>query len=54
MNLFIDCKIQYIGRLRNEFAHKLVRYAWHVNDVIIWWDSVPDFILPVIWTDKNM
>ncbi|KAF5447115.1 hypothetical protein F2P56_032687 [Juglans regia] len=50
MAKFRCCTIQHVGQVGNEAAHNLARHAWHVDDIVTWWDSCPDFV----WVDKSM
>lgn len=36
MKYFPKCSIKHIGRMANETAHKLVRYEWHLEDLVMW------------------
>lgn len=46
MSHFLCCKIQHGNRLENRAAHKLARYAWNVDDVVMWYGDMPTFLKP--------
>ncbi|KAG2717700.1 hypothetical protein I3760_03G188300 [Carya illinoinensis] len=52
MAWFKGCTIQHVGRLGNEAAHRLGKFAWHIEDISIWWNSCPDFVHQTVWVDK--
>lgn len=54
MRKFPNCSIQHVRRICNGAAHRLARFAWNVEDIIVWWESFPDFIHQVIWTDNQL
>lgn len=43
--LFNDCIFQHDHRESNGVAQKLARYAWSVDNIVMWWESFPDFIV---------
>ncbi|XP_042950614.1 uncharacterized protein LOC122282698 [Carya illinoinensis] len=46
--------IQHKGREANGVAHCLARFAWNLDDICIWWNSVPDCISQAIWVDSSL
>lgn len=52
-SLFHSCSFQYISQLSSNVAHTLVRYVWQVDDLCVWWDSVPDFLHSPLWLDAD-
>lgn len=53
MKRFRICTVQHIGRNGTEATHRLVRHAWHVDDILVWWNSFPGCISQIIWFDKQ-
>ncbi|XP_040990905.1 uncharacterized protein LOC121238126 [Juglans microcarpa x Juglans regia] len=41
MARFRYCTIQHVGQVGNVAAHNLATHAWHVVDIVTWWDSCP-------------
>ncbi|KAF5443149.1 hypothetical protein F2P56_035733 [Juglans regia] len=52
MARFYCCTIQHVGCKGNEAAHSLARYAWHIDDISILWESFPKVIQQIVWVDK--
>lgn len=48
MKSFNSCNTQRIGRDRNEAAHIFAKFALHVDDLCVWWDSFPAYISQAI------
>ncbi|KAG6620210.1 hypothetical protein I3842_Q075500 [Carya illinoinensis] len=46
--------IHHKGREANGVAHALARFAWTLDDICIWWNSIPDCISQAIWVDSNL
>ncbi|XP_042939414.1 uncharacterized protein LOC122274444 [Carya illinoinensis] len=40
--------VQHKGRMANEAAYNLARYAKHLEDLIVWWDSFSECISKII------
>lgn len=53
MQRFPRCSIHHYSRLGNQAAHCLARHAWSLDDMILWWHSVPSFIENVTFIDKH-
>lgn len=51
MQRFPHCFIQHNACLGNGAAHGMAKFAWNIDDLIIWWDSYPNCIAQVIWSD---
>lgn len=50
---FPHCSFSYmISRVENFVAHKLARSTCLVEDLFVWWENVPDFILSELWADQ--
>ncbi|KAF5478189.1 hypothetical protein F2P56_004771 [Juglans regia] len=52
--LFEVCLVQHVDRAGNEVAHKLVRNAWNVENLDMWWENLPEFVIQAVWLDKNL
>lgn len=50
---FMSCTFNYVSKLGNVVAHKLARYTRQVENICIWWDSSPNFILSPLWVYAN-
>lgn len=48
---FNACNIQYANCMCNTAAHRLARNIWHVDDILLWYDSTPNFLEWSIWFD---
>ncbi|XP_042962515.1 uncharacterized protein LOC122296787 [Carya illinoinensis] len=46
--------IQHRGRESNGVAHALAKFAWHLDDIALWWDSIPESISQAIWVDLSL
>ncbi|CAI9760898.1 unnamed protein product [Fraxinus pennsylvanica] len=53
MNTFPICILEHYSRLTNGAAHRLARHSWNIKDVQIWWRNCPDFIVNVVYHDKQ-
>lgn len=53
METFHHCSIQHVGRISNEVAHKLAKYACNIDDIGVWEGAYPEFTYSVIWIDKH-
>ncbi|XP_042958021.1 uncharacterized protein LOC122293512 [Carya illinoinensis] len=51
-NYFSSVSFVHVYREGNRAAHLLARNAWRVEDIDMWWDSVPDFLSQALWFDK--
>lgn len=45
----IECQIQNLNRSCNMAAHTLARNAWHVSDIVLWYEEMPHFLDQTIW-----
>ncbi|KAG7943889.1 hypothetical protein I3843_15G068900 [Carya illinoinensis] len=45
MQLFEDCSIQYVNHMGNVVAHKLARFAYNVDSLMMWWDYILDYAI---------
>ncbi|XP_042974648.1 uncharacterized protein LOC122306281 [Carya illinoinensis] len=53
-NCFQSCEVRHVGRICNEAAHRLARFAWNVNDISLWWESFPNVIAQVLWNERHL
>ncbi|KAF5454868.1 hypothetical protein F2P56_024501 [Juglans regia] len=51
---FRSCIVRHIGCMRHLVAHRLARYAWHIQDVSMWSGSCPDFVKEVVRVDSAL
>ncbi|KAG2667144.1 hypothetical protein I3760_15G097700 [Carya illinoinensis] len=51
---FPKVSIKHRGRMANAVAHCLARHSWHIDDLVIWWHSFPEFASQVIRHDALM
>ncbi|XP_042959454.1 uncharacterized protein LOC122294624 [Carya illinoinensis] len=51
-NYFSSVSFVHVYREGNRAAHLLARNAWRVEDIDMWWDSIPDFLSQALWFDK--
>ncbi|XP_035547319.1 uncharacterized protein LOC118348883 [Juglans regia] len=51
---FLNCSINHINREANQAAHKLARFSRNVSNTTVWWESVPNCVQPVLWTDFHL
>ncbi|XP_042983262.1 uncharacterized protein LOC122312666 [Carya illinoinensis] len=49
---FSSVSFVHVYREGNRAAHLLARNAWRVEDIDMWWDSIPDFLSQALWFDK--
>ncbi|KAF5470679.1 hypothetical protein F2P56_011176 [Juglans regia] len=52
MRHFPELQVQHVYRDGNRVAHNLARFAWIIDDIIMWWDSVPGFVDHALWFDQ--
>lgn len=48
---FRFCIFQYVNHIGNHVAYVLARYAWLVETINVWWDSVLQFATSALWLD---
>ncbi|XP_035542079.1 uncharacterized protein LOC118344788 [Juglans regia] len=51
---FLSCSIDHINREANQATHKLAIFFRNVSNTTIWWESVPNYVQPVLWTDFHL
>lgn len=49
---FQDYRFEYASRDGNTVAHKLALFAWQVQSLSMWWETIPDFTQTATWVDK--
>ncbi|XP_042944784.1 uncharacterized protein LOC122278665 [Carya illinoinensis] len=54
LSSFPAWSIQYRGRESNGVAHNLAKFAWHLDDIALWWDVIPECISHAIWVDSSL
>lgn len=50
---FEKCRFKHTFREQNVPAHKLARFAWQVESIVMW-EHIPDFITQAIWLDSQV
>lgn len=53
MKCFQHCSIQFAHRQCNNAAHNLTRHTWNVDQVVLWFEDVPDFLSQIVWFEKK-
>lgn len=43
--------MQFASRDCNRIAHNLDRYAWHIDDIVMWMGVTPPFLEQLVWLD---
>ncbi|XP_042962497.1 uncharacterized protein LOC122296769 [Carya illinoinensis] len=51
---FPKVSIKHRGRMANAVAHCFTRHSWHIDDLVIWWQSFLEFVSQVIRHDGLM
>ncbi|XP_042958008.1 uncharacterized protein LOC122293496 [Carya illinoinensis] len=54
LSSFPAWSIQYRGRESNGVAHNLAKFAWHLDNIALWWDVIPECISQTIWVDSSL
>lgn len=52
MNHFHKCNIQFDYRNCIQAAHRLPRFAWKIEHILLEYENLPEFLSQIMWFDK--